>query len=119
MTRGDDALPKVWLYKMGAAEAAQTWEQTTEIFRRDVFSFWSPLDARFLALVAKFVRDYGIAYVAPFWTTFFWRNVDYSATTKDLAYPQLTQQANRAVLQALQQATFTPLGRAWAAAIRD
>lgn len=47
-----------------------------------------------------------------------WGNVDYSTATKDLDYQQFTQQANRAVLQALKQGTFTPLGRAWAAAIR-
>jgi len=113
-------LDEVWLYKMGAGEAApQTWAQTTQIFLRDNYSFWSPLDARFLTLVAQFARKDGIAYVAPFWTTFFWGNVDYSAATKDLGYAQITQQANRAVVQALQQDTFTPLGQAWAVAIHQ
>ena len=112
-------LDEAWLYKANPGDGpAMSFDQTTQVFRRDVYSFWSPLDARFLALLAQFVRVNGITYVAPFWTTFFWGNVDYSATTKDLAYSQLTQQANRAVVQALQRGTFTPLGRAWADAIR-
>jgi hypothetical protein len=112
-------LDEAWLYKASPGEGpAMSFDQNVQVFRRDVYSFWAPLDARFLALLAQFVRVNDVAYVAPFWTTFFWGNVDYSAATKDLGYAQLTQQVNRAVLQALQGDTFSSTGNAWADAIR-
>ncbi len=112
-------LDEAWLFKIGPGERADTaFDQSTEAFRRDTFSFWSPLDARFFGLVAQFARANGIAYVSPFWTTLFWGNVDYSAATKDLPYARLEQMANQAATRALTEGTFTPTGEAYGAAIR-
>jgi hypothetical protein len=111
-------LDEAWLYKTGAGERSDTpFDQPTEAFRRDSFSFWAPLDARFLGLVAQFARANGIAYVAPFWTTFFWGSVAYSDTTKDLPYAQLQQLANQVANQALAVGTFTATGEGYRAAI--
>lgn len=110
-------LDEAWLYKLAPGEgAAMSFDQNEQIFRRDLFGFWAPLDARFLTLVAQFARANGIAYVAPFWSNYFWAYATYDATTKDLAYAQLSQQANRSVLQALQRNTLTQTGEAWRAA---
>lgn len=112
-------LDEAWLYKVSPGEGpAMSFDENEQIFRRDVYSFWAPLDARFLTLLAQFVRVNGIAYVAPFWTTFYWAYADYGPATKDLGYTQITQQVNRAVLRALQRGTFSPTGYAWADAIR-
>ena len=110
-------LDEAWLYKMGPGETVGGWEQTAEYFRRDAFSFWSPLDARFLDLVARFARANGIGYVAPFWTTYFWGWVDYGPGTKDLSYARVAQLANGAVMVGLREGTFTPTGRAYGQAI--
>ncbi len=113
-------LDEAWLYKLGANEGlgGGGFDQTTEYFRRDAFSFWAPLDARFLGLIGKFARANGIVYVAPFWTTFFWAYADYGADTKDLPYARLEQLVNMAANQALRNGSFTPTGDAYGAGIR-
>jgi len=112
-------LDEAWLYKIGADERSDTaFDQATQAFRRDAFSFWAPLDARFLALVAEFARANGVVYVAPFWSTFFWGYVDYSPATKDLPYARLSELANQAVTKALRDGTFTSTGEAYGAIIK-
>lgn len=54
-----------------------------------------------------------IAYVAPFWTTFFWAYADYGPSTQDLTYQQITQMVNQSVLQAMQSDAFTTTAQAW------
>jgi hypothetical protein len=112
-------LDEAWLYKIGPGEGGGiNFDQPTEAFRRDVFSFWAPLDARFLTLVAQFARTSGVVYVAPFWSTFFWGYVDYSPATKDLPYARLSTMANQAVTTALRDGTFTSTGEAYGAIIK-
>lgn len=111
-------LDEVWLYKIGASEPPPTdFNGTSEIFKRDNFSFWSPLDVRFLTLTKQFARANHIAYVAPFWTTFFWGDVDYGPSTQNLTYAQLLQLANQAAYAAMQADTFTAMGQAWRVAV--
>lgn len=111
-------LDEAWLYKIGPGEKADdTFAQPTEAFRRDSFSFWQPLDARFLALVARFARANGVAYVAPFWSSFFFGYADYGPATRDLPYQRLSEVANEAVGKALKDGTFTSTGQAYGAAI--
>jgi len=107
-------LDEVWLYKIGASEPPPTdFNGTSEIFKRDNFSFWSPLDVRLLTLVKQFARANGIAYVAPFWTTFFWGYADNGPATQNLTYGQVAQLANQASYAGMQADTFTATGQAW------
>ena len=111
-------LDEAWLYKIGSSETvAPSLEQQTDYFRRDAFSFWEPLDARFLTLLARWARSNDVAYVAPFWTTYFFGDVAYDAKTKDLPYPQLAQQVNQSASRAMRQGNVTPTGIAYAQAI--
>ncbi len=111
-------LDEAWLYKIGPNESVTpSLEQQTEYFRRDAFSFWEPLDARFLGLIGRLARSNDVAYVAPFWTTYFFGDVAYDASTKDLPYQQLAQQANQAASRAMRQANVTPTGIGYAQAI--
>jgi len=41
---------------------------TEQVFRQDTFSFWEPLDARFLAITANWARKAGAVYVSAFWS---------------------------------------------------
>lgn len=45
---------EAWLYKVGAAELGR--ESWSEAFRRDVFSFWAPLDRKFFEVAVKLVQ---------------------------------------------------------------
>ena len=109
-------LDEAWLYKIGPGDSS-SFGNNVVIFQRDNYSFWAPLDARFLTLVTKFARANGIAYVAPFWTTFFWAYADYGPATQSLTYQQITQLVNQSAYQAMLSDTFSSTGEAWRAAI--
>ena len=112
-------LDETWLYKIGATDKADNaFDASTESFRRDNFSFWQPFDSRFLGLVAQWARANNIAYVAPFWSGFFWGYVEYGPTTKDLPYQQLAAAGNQAANESMREGTFTATGTAYGAAIK-
>lgn len=112
-------LDEAWLQKTGPGDPKQrTFDELAEQYRRDTFSFFAPLDARFLTLLADFARANGVLYVAPFWSAYFWAYFDYAPGTKDLSREQLDQMQNRALLEALRLGTSTASGTAYGAAIR-
>ena len=111
-------LDEAWLTKIAAGERLpQGWAREEEIYRRDEFSFWAPLDARFLTDLAGFAARSGVAYVSPFWTGHFWGYTDHGPDTKDAARERLARSSNQATLQALRAGTFTVAGTAWGEAI--
>ena len=111
-------LDEAWLYKVGPGDGATAgFALPTEAFRRDAFSFWSPLDSRFLELLARFARTHDVAYLAPFWSTLFWGSVDYGPDTADLPYGEVARRTNGAALAAMLAGTFTPTGEAYRRAI--
>jgi hypothetical protein len=65
-----------WLYKSAARELTGT-PTHVEMFRRDTFGFWAPLDKRMLEVVARFADLYGIEYISPFWSKYFFAYLDY------------------------------------------
>jgi hypothetical protein len=107
-------LDEAWMYKLGAGEPPPTnFNETADVFKRDTYSFWSPLDTRFLVLLKQFARANNIKWVAPFWTSYFWAYIDYGPSTQNLTYQQASQLVNQGVYQALQNDTFTSTADAW------
>jgi hypothetical protein len=102
-------LDETWLYKATAAEDTSI-AANEEIFRRDAFSFWWPLDAKFLRLIAQLARAERFDYISPFWTTYFFGSVDFTGETANLAYRQLTERVNRTAVENLLAGRTTPLG---------
>jgi len=82
-----------------------------EIMRRDAFSFWAPLDQEFLTTMAKYSRLYGVAYLSPFWCSYFFSYLDYSAQTATLNYPDTAVAEARVESQALRDGSFTSTGQ--------
>jgi hypothetical protein len=91
-----------WLYKADAGEMGGNIATAAEIFRRDVFDFWTPLDTRFIAAVMKLARTRGASYANVFWSRNFFGDVPYGPETRALppeqAFAQLTQRAAPNVL---------------------
>ena len=110
------AMTEAWLYKAGPDEGGDV-AATADIFRRDVYSFWSPLDAKFLRNMVAFAKREQLEFVSPFWSALFFGNVTYSASNASLSYAQLTQLANRAAADAMVAGETTALGREYAHAI--
>lgn len=107
-------LDEAWFYKVAGIGGVQA-EADQET--RDSFSFWEPLDSRFLTLLAQFARANNIAYVAPFWSTFFWGYVDYGADTKNLPLATLQRLTNQAAGEAIRNGTLTATGQSYQSAI--
>lgn len=97
-------LGEAWLYK------ARDWEllvpalvTATELFSRDVFSFWEPLDVRFVEVVGKLAHVLRLELASFFWMRYFFGYIEYNAATKGLSASELFSLANRAAAQNMLQ----------------
>ena len=87
----------------------------------DVFSFWAPLDARFLRILAKLAHWQELEFVDPFFTGYFFAYLDYEEVRQN---PGEYMPPNRMLWLALERAMeaaaagqLTETGRAYQAAI--
>jgi len=87
-------LDEVGLYKTSANEPATSIAANAEIFRRDAYGFWAPLDQKFLAVIAKLARAKNIEYVSLFWATNLFAYLDYDPKLQTLPYNELMAQLN-------------------------
>jgi len=90
-------MDEAWLYKVD--KPVLNIAASAEIFRLDGFSFWAPLDQKFLAVIAKAAKVNGIEYVSPFWSTYFFAYVDYDWNTARLTYFELSEAVNREAIK--------------------
>jgi len=92
------ALAEIGLYKVRANEMADLGKMATQatIYGRDAFSFWEPLDSRFLEIVSRMARCNGYEFISPFWSTYLYSYVEYNLQTQGLGYGQLSQINNAA-----------------------
>lgn len=102
-------LDEAWLYKVDKPSPNGV-AASGEIFRRDVFSFWAPLDQKFLAVIVKSARIANIEYISPFWTQLFFGYVDYSSNTASLSYKELSSLVNQAASKNILADQFTSPG---------
>lgn len=88
-------LGEAWLYKsrdadlVGPAVAA-----APGLYARDVFSFWEPLDTKFVETVWKLAHHLKVDFASFFWMRYFFGYVEYNERTKNLAPDELFQLAN-------------------------
>jgi hypothetical protein len=59
-----------WLYKASPSEIA-SGVNSTEIFAREVYLYWAPLDQRFLEINTKIAHQYGFAMLGMAWTRYY------------------------------------------------
>jgi len=87
---------EAWVYKLSSNDYGRLGDvaATSRIYGRDVFSFWEPLDSKFLTVLIRMAGIYGYEFVSPFWTNYLYGYIDYSDATKGLAYRQLRQESN-------------------------
>jgi hypothetical protein len=98
-----------WLYKASPPEVAKPYQ---EIYRRDVFSFWEPLDIRFIQAMAGLAHYEGFEYVSLFWANYFFSYLDYDDATKNLSPVELMNRANQAASRSIMAGTFSGTGQA-------
>jgi hypothetical protein len=111
-------LDECWLYKserfLGNDNAA--W---SELFRRDLYSFWAPLDRQFLAVMVKFARTNNVEYLSPFWTNMFFAYLVYDRDTAKMPYRELSGMQNRAAVSNILNGSFTSTGEFYKDLIHD
>ena len=111
------AISEAWLQKQRDAEFAKIDAAfDNAIYARDAFSFWSPLDRKFLVSLTRFAHWKHLLYLSPFWSKFFWAYLEYDKTGR-LSSQTLMAESARAAAAALMHGDVTPTGAAYKAAI--
>jgi len=101
---------ETWLYKAAEREFAGLQAVQPQIFARDVFDFWIPLDQRFLELMVKFSHHFRMKFCSFFWMRYLYGYVEYGETTRNLPPSRLFQLANRRAYGNLLRNIPTPTG---------
>ena len=88
---------EAWLYKASDQDLrAGNVAAAPGLFARDVFSFWEPLDARFVTTMVKFSHAVKIDFTSFFWSRYFFGYVEHSERTGRLPPGELSRLANAA-----------------------
>ncbi len=104
-------ISETWLYKHGAAEPKGVFDP--EAYGRNPYSFWAPLDARFLALLFDLGRKRGIELISPYFAQYFFYAEDYSPDKPQAGWPASLLPEWRRAGAAASRGELTPLGRAF------
>lgn len=111
------AICEAWLQKERDSEFAKldaAFDPT--IFSRDAFSFWAPLDQRFLKAMVEFARWKKVVLLSPYWTRYLHAYLEYDEVKK-LAPAQITARANAAAAAAMLKNVFSETGQFYQRAI--
>jgi len=103
---------EAWTYKAYESELGDLSHIATqaEMFSRDVYSFWEPLDSRFLEILVKLAGYKGYEFISPFWSKYFFNYLDYETVPKNLTYKQLAQLSSQKAVQNIMSHRFTDTG---------
>jgi len=86
------ALHEAWLYKWKLGEGrGQGIAASSEIYGRDAFSFWQPLDKKFLEAIVNLAHYKKFEYISPFWSNFFFSYMDYDTAKNIPGRQRITQ----------------------------
>ena len=70
------SIGEAWLYKVTDQELG--WITPVEAFGRDVWSFWQPLDERFIKVIVALADQMDAEFCSFFWMRYFYAYLDYS-----------------------------------------
>lgn len=88
-------LGEAWLYKARDAELfGPPVAAAPGLYARDVFSFWEPLDVKFVETIWQLAHYLKMDFASFFWMRYFFGYVEYTERTKNLSPAELFQLAN-------------------------
>jgi len=102
------AIGEAWLYKIASREFGQI--NPGEAFARDVYSFWQPLDERFVATVVNLAHTIQAEFCSFSGMDLLYAYVDYTPETSRLAPVQLTQVSRAAAAEKILAGTLSGTG---------
>ncbi|UCH50787.1 MAG: hypothetical protein JSV54_07160 [Chloroflexota bacterium] len=100
-----------WLYKATPEEIVSGPGIDGNVFNRDPFSFWYPLDARFFDIIINIADATNMEFVSFFWTRYLFAYVDYSAETGSLSIAEMNRRINQAANANVKEGILSPLGQ--------
>ena len=87
------ASSEAWLSKRKLDDGGgQSMSTFAEISGRNAFSFWQPLDKKFLEAIVNLAHYKKFEYISPFWSNYFFSYMDYD-TAKNIPGKQRMKQA--------------------------
>jgi hypothetical protein len=102
-------IDEMWLHKSTMTEGHNFATDAT-ISARNLYSFWIPLDEKFLEVMSKYSQVYNVAYLSPFEATNFFAYLDYTSASANLPYYDARQVAGRAAAVNIANDIVSPLG---------
>lgn len=108
---------EAWLYKVSGRDFSGDLG-AQDIYSRDVYSFWEPLDQQFLEIIYKVANLKRIDVVAPFWSTYFFAYLDYNdSSLRSLTPEQLLVRAQLAAVGPIERKELTATGQKYRAIV--
>jgi hypothetical protein len=103
---------EAWTYKVDDSELDKLGNIATQavVFSRDVYSFWEPLDSRFLETLVNLANYKQYEFISPFWSNYFFGYLDYDTVPKNLTPQQLTQLPNQKAFRNILNHRLTDTG---------
>ncbi len=101
-------LDESWLMK--TLQPGGSIAGTAAVFRLDPYSFWSPLDQKFIALMLKLAREERIGLVSFFWSSELFAYLDHSSSLDWRRYAKVRQLHGQAAYRAILDGKFSPTG---------
>jgi hypothetical protein len=105
---------ETWLFKATPQEIDQRIDYQ-DVYARDVYSFWQPLDIRFVEAIMGLAHDQQFEYVSFFWAGLFFSYLDHGQTPQDLSVVDLYLRLNRAQFDNIIAGVLSETGRAYQA----
>ena len=70
----------------------------SEVFARDAFSFWEPLDEKFISVIVKLARrqEFTFTFASFFWNKYLFAYLDYE-DVKNLSVPEIFRLSDEAM----------------------
>lgn len=100
-----------WLWKASSDELRTFAAVSEQAMNRDIFSFWYPLDSRFMQDIMNLAGATDMDFVSFFWTRNFFAYVDYDSTPQNLSTAQFNRLINQASISNVQKGSLSSLGR--------
>ena len=102
-----------WLYKNTAAELADPSVTHLDIYPRDVFGFWIPLDQKYLEMMVSLSHYLEFEFTSLFWMRYFWGYIAYTDETKDLSATSRYNRCDDVAAFNMLAGNLTPTGQTY------
>ncbi len=102
-------ISETWLYKISSSEMTTLGGNFEQVYMRDPFSFWEPVDESFIRAVTKLSQASGIEFASFYWTRYFFAYLDYDQY-HNLPPQQINHQATQVSIANTESNTLSPLG---------